>query len=124
MTNNFKDIVAWQKAHSFVLSVYEIAKKFPEYERHGLWSQFTRAAVSIPANIAEGYKRISKQEKLRFLNYSQASLEECRYYVILASDLHYITPEDAQLLNFKIEGASWYLNAYADGVAKNAGIKD
>ena len=68
MTNNFKDIVAWQKAHSFVLSVYEIAKKFPDYDRHGLWSQFTRAAVSIPANIAEGYKRISKQEKLRFLN--------------------------------------------------------
>ena len=124
MTNNFKDIVAWQKAHTFVLSVYEIAKKFPEYERHGLWSQFTRAAVSIPANIAEGYKRISKQEKLRFLNYSQASLEECRYYVVLALDLHYITPEDAQLLNYKIEGASWYLNAYADGVAKNSGIKD
>ena len=55
MTRSFEDIMAWQKAHSFVLAVYKETKDFPEDERFGLTSQFRRAAVSIAANIAEGY---------------------------------------------------------------------
>ena len=124
MDNSFRKIIAWQKAHDFVLTVYDKAKAFPEYERHGLWSQFTRAAVSIPANIAEGHKRLGKGDKLHFLNYSQSSLEECRYYIILAHDLNYLSDEATQMLNYKIEGTSWYLNAYIDGIIKNTGIKD
>lgn len=124
MDTSFRHIIAWQKAHDFVLSVYEKTKDFPRYEKHGLWSQFTRAAVSIAANIAEGHKKLSKADKLRFMNIAQGSLDECRYYVILAHDLMYISEEDTQLLNYKIEGASWYLNAYIDGIVKNSGIKD
>lgn len=122
--NSFRDIIAWQKAHDFVLAVYDKCKDFPSCEKFGLWSQFTRAAVSIPANIAEGYKKLSKADKLRFLNISQGSLEECRYYIILSKDLHYISEEDATLLNFKIEGTSWYLNAYINGIINNSGVKD
>ncbi|MCR5362321.1 MAG: four helix bundle protein [Bacteroidales bacterium] len=120
----FQRVLAWQKAHDFVLAVYEAASHFPEREKHGLWSQFTRAAVSIAANIAEGYKKISKADKLRFLNISQGSLEECRYYIILSYDLHYITEEIKQDLIFKIEGTSWYLNAYMQGIINNNGIQD
>lgn len=84
MTRNFENIIAWQKAHGFVLTVYNVTKGFPEDENFGLKSQFRRAAVSIAANIAEGYKKLSKADKLRFFNISQGSLEECRYYIILS----------------------------------------
>ena len=56
----FEDIYAWQKAHAFVLLVYRVTGHFPEVERFGLISQFRRAAVSIEANIAEGYKSLAK----------------------------------------------------------------
>lgn len=94
MTYSFKDIKAWQYAHQFVLQVYRITKLFPEFEKFGLCSQFQRAAVSIPANIAEGYKKIGKADKLRFFNIAQGSLEECRYYVLLAKDLDYINQKN------------------------------
>ena len=86
MTSNFKEVRAWQKAHQFVLLVYSTVASFPTHERFGLSSQFQRAAVSIPANIAEGYRRDGMKDKLRFLNIAQGSLEECRYYILLAKD--------------------------------------
>jgi len=91
MTQSFENILAWQKAHAFVVLVYNTTKEFPTQERLGLCSQFQRAAVSIAANIAEGYKKLSRADKLRFLNISQGSLEECRYYCILSRDLGYDT---------------------------------
>ena len=124
MTNNFKNIVAWQIAHEFVLSVYETTKKFPATEAFGLTSQIQRAAVSIPANIAEGYRKLGKADKLRFLNIAQGSVEECRYYIILATDLKYITAEDAKSLQVLIEKTSWYLNSYCKGIITNNGVKD
>lgn len=122
MTNNFTQIKAWQFAHQFTLTVYQITESFPESEKFGLTSQFRRAAVSIPANIAEGYKKLSLADKLRFFNISQGSLEECRYYIILSLDLKLINNTDFDLLNLKIEKASWYLNAYCDGVRNHNGI--
>ena len=119
MTASFTDIKAWQFAHIFVRQVYEKTILFPDFEKFGLRSQFTRAAVSIPANIAEGYKKLSKADKLRFLNVSQGSLEECRYYVILSKDLGYISEEDFVLLNDSIEKTSWFLNAYIKGIQQN-----
>lgn len=124
MTNSFKEVIAWQIAHKFVLSVYEMTKKFPASETLGLTSQFGRAAVSIPANIAEGYRKTGKADKLRFLNIAQGSLEECRYYIILATDLCYITVKDVQDLQALLEKTSWYLNSYCKGIISNNGIKD
>lgn len=89
-SKTFEDVVVWQKAHQFVLAVYKLTKVFPKQETYGLTSQFRRAAVSIAANIAEGYKRLSTKEKLRFYNIAQASLEECRYFLILSKDLEYV----------------------------------
>lgn len=85
----FTDLIVWQKAHAFVLAVYRLTGRFPPDERFGLTSQLRRAAVSIPANIAEGFRRTGQLDKARFLNIAQGSLEECRYYLILARDLGY-----------------------------------
>lgn len=79
----FQDLIVWQKAHEFVLCIYRVTGHFPNDERFGLTSQLRRAAVSIPANIAEGFKKKTVPDKLRFYNISQGSLEECRYYSIL-----------------------------------------
>ena len=86
---SFEDLLVWQKSHSFVLDTYRYSAQFPKSEIYGLTSQFRRAAVSIPANIAEGFKRRSRTEKVRFMNIAQGSLEESRYYLILAHDLDY-----------------------------------
>ena len=119
MTNQFQNIVAWQKAHEFVLLVYRTTRSFPDYEKFGLCSQFQRAAISIPANIAEGYKKLSRVDKLRFFNIAQGSLEECRYYIILSKDLGYVNENDYQLLTMNIEETSKTLNAYCKGVVDN-----
>jgi four helix bundle protein len=86
---SFQDLIVWQKAHQFVLSVYNYSDYFPQKEVYGLTSQFRRAAISIPANIAEGFKKNGRSDKARFLNIAQGSLEECRYYLVLAKDLGY-----------------------------------
>lgn len=124
MSYTFKDILAWQKAYQYCLAVYKVTAGFPDFERFGLRSQFTRAAVSVTANIAEGYRKLSKQDKLRFFNIAQGSLEECRNYNILSKDLQYITEEDYYVLEDKLEIASKFLNSYCEGVRKNSGIKD
>ena len=72
-----------------MLALYTLTARFPPDERFGLTSQFRRAAISIPANIAEGFKKRSPADKLRFYNIAQGSVEECRYYLILARDLGY-----------------------------------
>ena len=116
MTQSFKDIYAWQKAHAFVVMVYQTTKDFPSFERYGLCSQFQRAAVSIPANIVEGYRKDGMANKLRFLNIAQGSLEECRYYILLSYDLNYINNNLYNIMNASIEETSKLLNAYYRGI--------
>ena len=123
-TFSFENILAWQKAHAFTLLVYKTTRRFPEDERFGLTSQFRRAAVSIEANIAEGYRKLSKADKLRFLNISQGSLEECRTYILLSRDLEYLSPEEIQQLQDNIENTSKFLNSYCNGIIHNSGIKE
>ena len=118
------DIKAWQFAHQFVIDVYTITRKFPDTERFGLCSQFQRAAVSIAANIAEGYKKLRKADKLRFFNISQGSLEECRYYILLSRDLGYIDNTSFDSLNTEIEKVSRFINAYCKGIIDNSSIAD
>jgi four helix bundle protein len=110
---SFRDLVVWQKAHAFVLAVYRLTEAFPDREKFGLSHQMRRAAVSIPANIAEGFGKRSQAEKARFLNIAEGSLEECRYYLILAQDLGYA--QTAPLMN-TLEETSRLLNAYARAI--------
>ena len=112
MTTRFEDIIAWQKARFFINHMYRVTNTFPPVERYGLTSQFQRAAVSIAANIAEGYKRMGREDKVRFFNYSQGSLEECRCYIYLANDFNYISTDEANQLISEIEETSKVLNGY------------
>ncbi len=108
-TQNFTELIVWQKAHQFVLEVYAYTKLFPGEEKFGLVSQFRRAAISIPANIAEGYKKLGIKDKARFFNIAQGSIEECQYYLILSRDLKY--GENNHLVMLLIE-VSKILDAY------------
>jgi four helix bundle protein len=107
---SFCDLGVWRKSHEFVLGVYHLTSAFPRQENFGLSLQFRRAAVSVPANIAEGFKRRSGREKLRFLNIAESSLEECRYYLTLAHDLGYGTTD--QLMGL-LEEVSRMLMGYS-----------
>jgi four helix bundle protein len=107
---SFEQLIVWQKVHQFVLDVYRLTESFPRKEIYGLTSQLRRAAVSIPANIAEGFKKRGRADKVRFLNIAQGSLEECRYYLILAKDLNY---SDITLLNSQLTGVSKLLESYS-----------
>ncbi|MCX6745804.1 MAG: four helix bundle protein [Candidatus Parcubacteria bacterium] len=71
----FKDLLAWQSAHRLVLLIYKSTKDFPDYELFGLVTQMRRCGVSVPSNIAEGFKRRGR-DKFQFYSYSEASLEE------------------------------------------------
>ena len=110
---SFRDLMVWQKAHEFVLAVYRLTDSFPDREKFGISHQMRRAAVSIPANIAEGFGKRSRAEKARFLNIAEGSLEVCRYYLILAHDLGY---GQAESLTDTLEEVSRLLNAYARAI--------
>lgn len=119
MTFSFENLIVWQRAHQFVLQVYKSTQNYPQDERFGLSSQFRRAAVSITANIAEGYKKLSKADKLRFFNIAQGSLEEYRNYVILSYDLGYSDKETDEMMRNSIEEVSKLLNAYCGSIVEN-----
>jgi four helix bundle protein len=107
---SFEQLIVWQKAHQFVLGAYRFTENFPRSETYGLTSQFRRADVSIPANIAEGFKKRGRADKVRFFNIAQGSLEECKYYLVLAKDLNY---GDIAKLQPQIEEVSKLLEAYS-----------
>jgi len=113
---NFQDLIVWQKAHQFVLGVYRVSRGFPREEIYGLTSQFRRAAISVPANVAEGFKKKGRADKVRFLNIAQGSLEECRYYLILTNDLKYA---DITKLLAQLQEVSKLLASYSAAITSS-----
>jgi four helix bundle protein len=110
---SFEDLIVWQKSHVLVLDVYKMSRDFPKEEMYGLRSQLRRSCVSVPANIAEGFRKRGELDKIRFLNIAQGSLEETRYYLILAHDLGYL---DCTRLKDPIAEISRLLSAYIKGI--------
>lgn len=86
---SFEQLEVWQEAHQLVLLVYHTTTVFPSDERYGVVSQMKRSAISVPANIAEGFSRRGEKSKLHFYSIAKSSLEELRYYLILSKDLGY-----------------------------------
>ena len=111
----FTDLIVWQKAHSFVLTIYRVSASFPKSEIYGLTSQLRRAAISIPANIAEGFKKRSGIDTARYMNIAQGSLEECRYYLILTKDLGYA---DTEQLSLQLDEVGKLLYGYINAIRK------
>ncbi len=96
---HFTDLVVWQEAHTLVLEIYKLIDNFPGREKFALEQQLIRASVSVPANIAEGFRRRTKPEKVRFYNIAQASLAEVTYFLILAKDLKYVNIDYREQIN-------------------------
>ncbi|HEY3266525.1 MAG TPA: four helix bundle protein [Armatimonadota bacterium] len=111
----FQRAEVWKKAHALVLAIYRLTDAFPRQEMYGLTSQVRRSAVSVPANIAEGYRKRSAADKLRFYNIAQGSLEETRYYMILAKDLCY---GDTDALMEQLDEVSRMLAAYIQRITE------
>jgi four helix bundle protein len=106
----FQDLLVWQKAHQFVLAIYNYSDYFPQKEVYSLTSQLRRAAVSIPASIAAGFKDQRVSDAARLMKAALGSLEECRYYLILAKDLGY---GDSQPLMPQLEEVNRLLETYS-----------
>ncbi len=116
-SRSFQDLVVWQKGHQMVLQIYKQSSDFPQHEIYCLTQQLRRSAISVPANIAEGFKKRGKSDKARFFNIAQGSLEETRYPLLLAKDLGYF--ENNELFT-DIEEISRLLGAYSQRILTSA----
>lgn len=87
---SYRDLIVWQKSYAFVLEVHRQTGEFPRAEMFGLTSQLRRAAVSVPANIAEGHCRDTRADYVRFLHIAQGSVGELDTLLSLARDLSYL----------------------------------
>lgn len=118
-SRSFQDLVVWQKAHQLVLEVYKNTTVFPKEETFGLTSQFRRAAISVAANISEGFRKNGLKDKIRIYNISQGSLEECKYYMILSADLSYKVTNKLITLS---EEVSKLLDGYIKSIRRSNNI--
>jgi four helix bundle protein len=91
---HYKELIIWQRGIEIVKKVYELTKQFPAEEKYGIVSQITRAAVSIPANIAEGSSRNSDKDYARFLQLSLGSAFEVQTYLIIAKEMSWLKLEE------------------------------
>ncbi len=115
-SQNFREFLAWQKAHAFTLAVYRATESFPKHEMFALTSQLRRAASSIPANFVEGFRKRTTPDKLKYYNIAQGSADECLYHLILAHDLRYT---DTITLQADLEEVSRLLQGYINGLNRN-----
>lgn len=115
-SQSFRDVIVWQKAHTFALTIYRATEGFPKHEQFALTSQLRRAATSIPSNFVEGFRKRTTPDKLRFYNIAQGSADECLYQLILAHDLNYI---DTTTLQSDVEEISRMLQGYTNGLKRN-----
>ncbi len=117
----YHKLLAWQRAHELVLIVYELSKSFPREETYGLRKQWRDAAVSVPANIAEGYGRNSDRQYLYHLNVAWGSLAEVEYYAELALDLEYITDQQYTQVEALRSETAYLLYKLIQSIAERTG---
>jgi four helix bundle protein len=107
---NYRDLLVWQKAIDLTLKTYSLTKAFPKEEMYGLTQQMRRAAVSVPANIAEGQGRDGKKEFYHFLGIASGSLSELQTHMILAEKLGFSTAPEIQAMLISSEEVAMLLN--------------
>ena len=96
MAQNYRDLIAWQKAMDLVETVYSASSQFPADERYGLTSQLRRAVVSVPSNIAEGQGRRTRSEFVHFLSVAHGSLREVETQLLISIRLGYLNVETGE----------------------------
>jgi len=92
--HSFTDLNAWKEAHKLVIMIYKITKSFPKEETYSLIDQMKRCVISITSNIAEGFSRQSKKEKMQFYFTAKGSLTELQNQLLAAKDVDYLNKED------------------------------
>lgn len=120
MEHDYRKLKVWMQAHQWVLSVYEVSRKFPKDECYGLTSQLRRAAVSVPTNLAEGCGRRSAKDISHFIQIALGSCNESEYLLTLAKDLGYLKLESANDLIEIINSVSRQLRAFQSRVEKDS----
>lgn len=108
-SQSFRDLIMWQKAHELVLGIYKKTQDFPKEEVYALTSQVRRSSMSVAANMAEGFKKKGKRDKVRIYNIAQGSLSETEYFLMLSQDLKYGEMKD---LMMKADEVGRILDAY------------
>jgi four helix bundle protein len=116
IAKEFKDLMVWQKAKNLVLDIYLITDQFPKNELYALTNQFRRAAISIIANIAEGFTRTTIKEKIKFYNIALGSIQECRCFSILSTELKYA---DMEKQEDQFRQLALMLNKYISRIKEN-----
>ncbi len=109
---SFFELRTWKEAHTLALELYRVSSRFPKEELYGLTSQIRRAAVSVPANIAEGMGRGSAKDLIRFLVNSRGSIQELLAELYIAVDLSYLAREEYETLRKRYEGLNAGINAH------------
>lgn len=116
---SYRDLEVWQKGMALAEVCYRITKTFPKEEIYGMVSQIRRAAVSIPANIAEGYGREYRNEYVRFLRIAQGSLKELETHLLLAVRVELMTTKTAEPVLAQCESTGKLLRALLRALQKN-----
>ena len=117
---DFRKLAVWQKAHELVLDVYRATAAFPWDELYGLTSQLRRAAVSIPANLAEGRCRHTDRDFRRFVGIALGPASEVEYHLLLSHDLGYIDGGIYQLITSQVEEINRMLSALFDRLSEKS----
>ena len=98
---DFKDLIAWQKAHLLAIDIYKATESFPKSEQFGLTNQVRRASVSVVSNIAEGFGRRTKADRVHFYDMARASLHEVQAQILIAKDVRYLSPDVYEAIESK-----------------------
>ncbi len=116
MAQDFKKLKIWQKAHELMVQIYVLSKTFPKDELFNLISQIRRAALSVPANIAEAQGRYHDAETIHFLYNARGSAEEVRSHLIAALDITYISKNDFDTLEKEYVGLIMGINSFIKSI--------
>ncbi len=116
----FRKLLVWKRAHELTLMIYKVTEKFPRHGLFGLTSQIRRAAVSVEANIAEGYALGTTPNYLRHLNISVGSLAEPECHIEVAHDLGYFADQTYQALTDKSREVGYLLSRLKAAIERNA----
>jgi len=120
MASDFKKLKIWQQSHALMIKIYEFTSKFPKEEMYNLISQLRRAALSVPANIAEAQGRYHYAESIHFLYNARGSAEEVRSLIAAAYDLSYIDNTVYTQLEEDYSGLIMGINSFIKSLRKQA----
>jgi len=120
---SYRDLRVWQRGMDLVEAIYVITQSFPKREIYGITSQMRRAAVSIPANIAEGHSREHTKEFRNFLSVAQGSISELETELEIATRLGYLTAEQFNRLMTQVAGLAKQVRALREALAKKIAVQ-